>query len=786
MLAPVFSQYSQILVKFSDLPNSNQQGDLLAAKLWRHSISQGAAMRTINRLAVHTIICFYLHAIALGQNFQAHTLNATSQFSAATAFDINGDGACDVVCGAFWYQGPELQQRFQFRDIEVIRGRFDDYSNLTQDVDLDGDLDIISVNYRSKSLYWVENPGREAMHRNPETRWKRTVIDRPGSSETGRLHDIDGDGIKDILPSGTSFAAWYRKIPTPAGAEPQWQRVELPPEMIGHGIGAGDINGDGRIDLVGPRGWATPASDDASGRWVWHGDFRLAPDCGLPIIVKDIDGDGDSDLIWSRGHNYGIYWTENNTSHRIHPPKEGNQHWEQVEPLISSPQWVTHAIDTSWSSAHTLMTADLDGNGTDEVVAAKRFQGHDGRDPGENAPLRIHAYEFQNATKTWTRTLVSDAPAVGVDLDSVCADLDDDGDTDIIAPTRGGLHWVENLGEANTAQKLPAARPASRVPFEPLKTIVDGEVKTAKDAIEFGQQQDRFRRDFEILAGKVPDSSTRAPLAITVQSIEKLPKYWRLHVTFAGSEAGRVPAWLLIPLEMPKPAKAMLCLHPTQFELGKSQICGLGGKPSRFYAHELAERGFVCLAPDYPGFGEYEYEFGDKSEFHSGTMKAVWDNIRALDLLENLPCVDRDSIGVIGHSLGGHNALFTAMFDGRIRAVVTSCGFTAMPYYRGGDLTGWTSQRYMPRIATFDSAKNLPFDFPEILAAIAPVPIFVSAPMRDDNFAVEGVKRTEAAVRPVYELLAKPGSCKFLYPAAEHDFPEEIRKLSYEWLDQSL
>ncbi len=744
-------------------------------------------MRTPYLRFPHLVLSFFLHAIALGQDFRVHSLNPDSQFSAATAFDINGDKACDIVCGAYWYRGPEFKQRFQFRDVEVIRGRFDDYSNLTQDVDSDGDLDIISVNYRSKSLYWVENPGSEATQRDPEIRWTRHVIDRPGSSETGRLHDIDGDGIDDILPSGTSFAAWYRKLPTQVGAQPEWQRVELPAEMIGHGIGAGDINGDGQVDLVGPNGWATPAGDDVAGRWVWHGDFRLARDCGLPIIVKDVDGDGDSDLVWSRGHNYGIYWTENQPKHPNHKPKVGGQYWEEVEPLVSIPKWTTHAIDTSWSSAHTLMLADLDGDGNDELVAAKRFQGHDGRDPGENSPLRIHAYQFRNATRTWTRTLVSDSPAVGIDLDSVCADLDDDGDVDIIAPTRGGLHWVENQSNVIHSETLGCVVTAqTRVPFQPIVVVEPGRTEEAKDAIEFGQQQDRFRNAFEEIAGKLPDSSVRTPLAMEVQSIEKKDKYWRLHITFAGSESARVPAWLLIPLQMPNPAKAMLCLHPTHFELGKSQICGLGGKPSRFYAHELAERGFVCLAPDYPGFAEYEHEFTAVSRYQSGTMKAIWDNIRALDLLETLPCIDRDCIGAIGHSLGGHNALFTAMFDGRIRAVVTSCGFTAMPYYRGGDLTGWTSKRYMPRIAEYDEPEQLPVDFPEILATIAPVPLFVSAPIHDDNFAVEGVRRTEAAIRPVYRLLGKPDAAEFHYPDAAHDFPDDVRIRSYEWLEKNL
>ena len=233
----------------------------------------------------------------------------------------------------------------------------------------------------------------------------------------------------------------------------------------------------------------------------------------------------------------------------------------------------------------------------------------------------------------------------------------------------------------------------------------------------------------------------------------------------------------------------MLCLHPTHFELGKAQICGMGGKPSRFYAHELAERGFVCLAPDYPGFADYTFDFeAAQSMYQSGSMKAVWDNIRALDLLEELPCVARDEIGVIGHSLGGHNALFTAAFDGRLRCVATSCGFTAFEDYYAGDLKGWTSARYMPRISTTYASdpQQLPFNFPEVLGAISPRPLFVNAPLHDSNFAVQGVEKCQALVEPVYQLLGAEDNLQFHYPDADHDFPAEIRQQVYAWLEEEL
>ena len=116
--------------------------------------------------------------------------------------------------------------------------------------------------------------------------------------------------------------------------------------------------------------------------------------------------------------------------------------------------------------------------------------------------------------------------------------------------------------------------------------------------------------------------------------------------------------------------------------------------------------------------------------------------------------VDRDRIGCIGHSLGGHNSLFTAVFDQSLKAVVSSCGFTAFHNYYGGKLAGWTSPRYMPRISSEygNDPSRVPFDFYEIVASLAPRAFFTNSPLHDSNFDVEGVKKVMAAAGDVYAL----------------------------------
>jgi dienelactone hydrolase len=162
--------------------------------------------------------------------------------------------------------------------------------------------------------------------------------------------------------------------------------------------------------------------------------------------------------------------------------------------------------------------------------------------------------------------------------------------------------------------------------------------------------------------------------------------------------------------------------------------------------------------------------------------------MRAIDLLQSLPEVNPERIGCIGHSLGGHNGLFTAVFDERIKAVVTCCGFTSAHKYMGGDLHGWSGPRYMPRVATHYNflPDKIPFDFHEVLAAIAPRAIFIVAPLHDDNFDVAGVRDVVKVAQPIYKLLGHADRLRVVYPDAAHDFPDAEREQAYKFLDRVL
>src|SRR5207248_4618300 len=194
---------------------------------------------------------------------------------------------------------------------------------------------------------------------------------------------------------------------------------------------------------------------------------------------------------------------------------------------------------------------------------------------------------------------------------------------------------------------------------------------------EWKRRRAEIVRGMEAVMGKLPGPEKRCPLDPKTEEEVDAGKYVRRLVTYASEPGSRVPAYLLIPKDVLKgdrKAAAILCLHGTDNDVGHGTVVGLGKRPNRSYALELAERGYVTLAPNYPLLAKYQPDV-KKLGWESGTLKAVWDNLRGLDLLASLPFVDTSrGFGAIGHSLGGHNAVYTAVFDDRLTAIVSRCG----------------------------------------------------------------------------------------------------------------
>jgi len=294
---------------------------------------------------------------------------------------------------------------------------------------------------------------------------------------------------------------------------------------------------------------------------------------------------------------------------------------------------------------------------------------------------------------------------------------------------------------------------------------------------------------FEEVAGPLPSRENLPDLDPQVIDLHETEFYIRQTITFVSEHGDRTPAFLYFPkdIELGEKRPGILALHPTG-ALGKKIVDGQSKRPNRAYARELAERGYVVIAPDYPSFGDYaDYDF-ESDHYSSGGMKGIWNHIRSVDLLVSLPEVDSDRIAAIGHSLGGHNAIFTAIFDPRIQVIVSSCGWTPLHDYYGGTLTGWTSARYFPAIRdryNLDPDK-VPFDFYELVAALAPAAFFSNSPLQDHNFDWRGVEKAAPKIRRIYELHSVPEKLRIAYPNAKHDFPTPVREESYEFLKRWL
>jgi hypothetical protein len=321
-----------------------------------------------------------------------------------------------------------------------------------------------------------------------------------------------------------------------------------------------------------------------------------------------------------------------------------------------------------------------------------------------------------------------------------------------------------------------------------------GEVLPVKSKADWQKRRGEILRGFQLIAGPLPGQEKRCALDLRLAETKDCGSYERRLITYASEPGSRVPAYLLIPkdtFEARKKFPAVLCLPPTDEEFGQRVAVEKLRDNYHAYAHDLAERGFVTLVPAYPLLADYQPDLKALG-WQSGTLKAIWDNVRGLDLLDSLPSVKQGQYGAIGHSLGGHNAIYTAVFDDRIKIVVSSCGFDSFLDYGGSNPDnwqpgrGWCQTLYMLRLADYRGRlEEIPFDFHELIGALVPRPVFVNAP-RDDSFKPKSVDGVVKAASAVYRLYGVPGNLRVEHPACAHGFPADVRERAYRSLEEKL
>jgi hypothetical protein len=351
---------------------------------------------------------------------------SSETFESANVFDVDNDGVLDIVSGGFWYQGPDFRKKHSIAsNMPRYADYYDDFSTIAMDIDGDGRMDFITGGWWGESLRWRQNPG-DASKQWPE----HVIADHIGNIETTRAWDIDGDGQLEIVPNtpGQPLCA-YKLLRDCAGAGTGiFSRHTLFPSALGHGLGFGDIDGDGRGEFITPKGILKPGRNPLDGPWELLPELKVGDDASIPVLVVDVNGDGLNELIVGNSHSYGLSW------------------WEQKQ-VAGKRTWIKHPIDPFNSQYHDLHWADIDGDGKPELITGKRYLAHCGRDPGEFDDLGI--YYFKWTGEGFAKQIISYGPAgtgTGTGIHFVLADLRKIGRLDIIAPGKDGLHVLYNEG----------------------------------------------------------------------------------------------------------------------------------------------------------------------------------------------------------------------------------------------------------------------------------------------------------------------------------------------------
>jgi hypothetical protein len=369
-----------------------------------------------------------------GLKFRVQQLHVDNNEGCAVA-DFDRDGHLDVSAGEFWYRGPAFKEQKPLRKLEPFQKDYlTNNGEHAYDVNGDGFPDIVSGSFMEADIAWYQNPGAEGLKSG--ALWVRHVLINTGlgQNEITLMQDLDGDGRPEVVinswgPQNPVRAYVFAKDEQGQPILKAWTIQPGGDRVNAHGIGFGDINGDGLMDLVYGTGWYERPKSGATNRpWIRHSDWDF-PHASTPMLVVDLNGDGRNDIIWGHGHNYGLFWEERRDDNR-----DGSTNWKH------------HTIDDRFSQAHALVWQDIDGDGEPELITGRRFKAHSGGDPGDADPGCMYYYKWNRQTQVFTKYTIAEN-GVGTGLQIRVVDLNGDNRPDIVVSGKGGTYVVWNEGK---------------------------------------------------------------------------------------------------------------------------------------------------------------------------------------------------------------------------------------------------------------------------------------------------------------------------------------------------